>query len=229
MIRQYWDKSILMNPLLEYLKWFIIKSRYQIKYWGKHLRIGYKSFPHATQFGKFNFIGRYSIIHNCQLGDFTYCSQYCDISHATIGKYCSIGPGVNIAPGRHPTSTFVSTHPSLYNDQPDFVKNFVTTNTFQAYEHVTIGNDVWIGANVIILDGVTIGNGAIIAANSVVNKNVGNYEIVGGLPAKLIRKRFSDEQIAFLTDFKWWDKSEEWIQENIYRFSSINDFINIKE
>ncbi len=71
--------------------------------------------------------------------------------------------------------------------------------------NITIGNDVWIGYGAIILSGVCIGHGAVIGAGSVVTKDVGNYEIVAGNPARLIRKRFDDETITQLLALKWWD------------------------
>lgn len=79
---------------------------------------------------------------------------------------------------------------------------------------MTIGNDVWIGANALIVDNITIGDGAIVAAGAIVTKNVEPYMIVGGMPATPIKKRFSDEQIEKLLRIKWWDKNLEWLKAN---------------
>lgn len=92
---------------------------------------------------------------------------------------------------------------------------------------VKIGNDVWIGAGAVILDDVTIGDGAVIAANSVVTINVEPYNIVGGTPAKFIKKRFSDETIEKLLKFKWWEKDEIWLKNNFQSFHNMNDFENL--
>lgn len=226
-MKKYIDKTIFMNPVCDYFRWIKCKIYYQVKNWGKHLRINYKCFVTDSEFGKYNWLGNYSQIYSCKMGDFTYCGVYCLIGSSTIGKFCSIGPGVKIAPGKHPTNTHISTHPSTFNNQPNFVKNFVTQNTYKNCEDVIIGNDVWIGANCLIVDGVTIGDGAIIAANSVVNKNVGAYEIIGGVPAKLIKKRFKDEDIEVLLKIQWWNNSEEWIQNNITKFASVDEFIDM--
>ena len=78
---------------------------------------------------------------------------------------------------------------------------------------VSIGNDVWIGHNVIIVGNVTIGNGAVLAAGSVVTKDVPPYTIVGGVPAKEIKKRFSDSVIQEIEALKWWDKPEEELEQ----------------
>ena len=93
-----------------------------------------------------------------------------------------------------------------------------------------MGNDVWIGQNVTIMSGVKIGDGAIIAANSVVTKNVDSYSIVGGNPAKFIKKRFDDELIEYLFKLKWWNWSKEKISENLVVLcsSDLNSIRSIK-
>lgn len=90
---------------------------------------------------------------------------------------------------------------------------------------VEIGNDVWIGSHVLIMDGVKIGDGAIIAAGAVVTKDVEPYSIVGGVPARHIRYRFSEEQIKKLLQLKWWEKDFGWIKEHYRDFRNINEFI----
>jgi virginiamycin A acetyltransferase len=90
-----------------------------------------------------------------------------------------------------------------------------------------IGNDVWIGYNATIMAGVTIGDGAIIATNATVVKDVGPYTIVGGNPAREIRKRFSEEMIETLLDLKWWDRDIDWITNNVGALTGI-DFESLK-
>jgi len=219
------DRSYFANPLLEYLRWLFGKIHYQYKYRGKNLRISYMSFIKSSTFGKYNWVGVNNILMNSSIGDYTYLAGHSFILDTTIGKYCSIGTGVKIAVGTHPTSVIVSTHPSVYC-RPDFhCISYVDEEKFSYKKEVTIGNDVWIGANAVLVNGITVADGAIIAANSVVNRHVGPYEIVGGIPAKVIRKRFTDEQIATLEKVKWWDKPEGWIQENISSFWNVKEFV----
>lgn len=216
------DKSYLQNPFFEYLKWLKTKIKYQAKY--KNLKVGYMSKLINVVFGQYNWLGNNVIMINSSIGDFSYISDGSVISETEMGKFCSIGPNVRIAPGKHPTHTFVSTHPAIYSNPDYCMKNFQTKDYHNPKRNVIIGNDVWICANAVIADGVTVGDGAIIAANAVVNSDVEPYSIVGGIPATFIRKRFKDEQINVLNGSKWWDQSLDWIEKNSDIFLDIEDY-----
>ena len=92
-------------------------------------------------------------------------------------------------------------------------------------DNVCVGNDVWIGADSLLMDGVTIGDGAVVAARSVVTQDVPPYAIVGGTPAKLIRYRFDEETIESLGNLKWWDQELPWIQERVSLFRDVEELI----
>jgi len=146
----------------------------------------------------------FSIVTNTFIDDYSYISYSCTINNCNIGKFCSIAKGVKIGLGKHPIN-FISTSPLFYSPNNPLRKVLTKELKFIDNMSVTIGNDVWIGANVIILDGVNIGNGAIIGANSVVTKNIEPFSIVGGVPGKEIRKRFSEDIIKAIESSKWWD------------------------
>lgn len=131
-------------------------------------------------------------------GMHTYIGYNCFVTKSKIGAYCSIGNNVAIGDGEHPLVK-VSTSGVFYTD---------IYNTLTAKECI-IENDVWIGAQSIIRRGVTIGNGAVVGANSFVNKDVPPFAIVGGSPAKIIRYRFNEQQIAIITQSKWWELDKE--------------------
>jgi len=133
-----------------------------------------------------------------------------------IGKFCSIACGAKFLfnSANHALKS-LSTYPF-----PIFFEEWglPVENISDAWDNkgdITVGNDVWIGYEAVILAGVTIGDGAIIGTRSVVTKDVPPYTIVGGVPAKPIRKRFSEETIAKLLALKWWDRSEEFIRRNL--------------
>lgn len=113
---------------------------------------------------------------------------------------------------------------TMYNDfvhDPiDFEKNNVLYHYPVNKDKLKIGNDVWIGYEAVILSGVTIGDGAIIGTRAVVTKDVPSYTIVGGVPAKPIRKRFDEETIQKFKEIRWWDWEEERIKKNIQAIQS---------
>ena len=134
-----------------------------------------------------------------EIGEYTYIGRYCDITRAKIGRYCSIGNFVVIGGGEHRTDR-ISTNIALY---PDSEKGFELAD-----RELIIKNDVWIGTNAVIRRGVTIGNGAVIGANSFVNKDVPDYAIVAGVPARIIRYRFPDNVIKEILESQWWEKDK---------------------
>ena len=142
------------------------------------------------------------------IGEFTYGTptvrKYDNTTRLTIGKFCSIGDNVQIILGGEHHTDYITTYPFdvLVDGKPTPSKG-----------DVKIGNDVWIGNDVIILSGVTIGDGAVIGAGSVVTKNVAEYEVKGGDPARFIRWRFGMTERSRLAEMKWWDWPLDMINE----------------
>lgn len=170
----------------------------------------------------------------------TYIASNSNLSRCKIGRFCSIASNVDIIRGRHPSKIFVSTHPAFYSLSKPSGFTFTDRQLFDELKYiddakkysVEIGNDVWIGANVKIMDGVRIGNGAIIGANSLVNKNIEPYSICVGIPVKTIGYRFEKEDIEFLENFQWWNRDFEWIRTNYDKFRDIQllkEFVNLTE
>ena len=140
-----------------------------------------------------------------------------------IGKFCSIACGAKfLFNSANHTLSSLSTYPfPLFFEEWGLEKKDVT-KAWDKKGDIVIGNDVWIGYEAVILAGVTIGDGAIIGTRAVVTKDVPPYTIVGGVPAKPIKKRFSDEIISALLEIQWWNCSEEKIARNISAIQSGN-------
>ena len=192
----------------------------------KKLTIGYHVAVKDCEFGLFNCLYDHCVLRSVTLGDFSYVGVYSRVHNAKIGKFCSIGPDCKIGLGLHPTRDFVSTHPVFYSTQRQCSVTFADRDYVEEFQGITIGNDVWLGANVTILDGVTVGNGAIIAVGAVVTKDVPAYAIVGGVPARIIKYRFSDDNIDFLEKLQWWDKDLLWLKKN---YKLMHDIYILKE
>ena len=143
-----------------------------------------------------------------------------------IGKFCSIACGAKfIFTSANHTMKSLSTYPF-----PIFFEEWGldVVNITDAWDNkgdIVIGNDVWIGYEAVILSGVTVGDGAIIGTRAVVTKDVPPYTIVGGVPAKHIRKRFDEETISSLMELRWWEWSDEKIKENLpaIQYGRINE------
>lgn len=176
-----------------------------------------------------NSVGRRSRLHRTSLGYAAYVGNDCFLFATKVGRYTCIGNEVRIIAGAHPTSCFVSIHPAFYSTARQAGFTYVHADRFEEYRWtapgsdiaVEIGPDAWIADRVSILNGVKIGAGAIVATGAVVVSDVQPYAIVGGVPAKTIRTRFTDEEAAFLMDLRWWDRDREWIKAHAGLFDSL--------
>ncbi len=133
-----------------------------------------------------------------------------------IGRFCSIACGAKFlfTSGNHTMRSLSNyTFPIFFDEW-----NLDAKNICSAWDNkgdIVLGNDVWVGYEAVIMSGVTIGNGAIIGTRAVVTKDVPPYTIVGGVPAKPIRKRFDDDTIRALENLRWWDWEREKIARSI--------------
>ena len=162
----------------------------------------------------------YTELHSSKLGKYSYISQYSIVNKTKIGKFCSIANGCYIGLWEH--NTDVSTHSFyLYEHSGNFVKGY--KNYDKDDIKTVIKNDVWIGANAVVMKGVTIGNGVIVGASAVVTKDIPDYAIVVGNPAKIIKYRYDKKDIKWLQKIKWWNFSRKEIK-NIINHNGFNDF-----
>ncbi|GAB2706618.1 CatB-related O-acetyltransferase [Aliiglaciecola aliphaticivorans] len=169
------------------------------------------------------------------IGSFSF-SRSVFAPNTQVGRYCSIGARVRVLGVNHPISRFTTSNITYDNkaiackmyfqDNPEIANFQVDNDEIANSKSITIGNDVWIGEDVSLSRGIKIGDGAILAAKSMVTKDVPAYSIVGGSPAKVIRYRFTENQIRQLQELQWWNYD----LKNLINQKAdleINDFINL--
>ena len=173
----------------------------------------------ASTLGRYTEVAARSRVSETALGDYSYIKQDCSVWSTTIGKFVNIAAAVRINATNHPTWR-ATLHHFTYR-AGDYFDGATDEDSFFEWRRgnaVTIGHDVWIGHGVTVLPGVAIGNGAVIGAGAVVSRDVASYTIVGGVPARLIRERFTPNLAERFEHLAWWD----WSHDDL--FAALADF-----
>lgn len=200
----------IIGPFVRFFKYFRNKWKY-----GKLVSFKYSvNIDNNSLFEGNNLIASRSY-YSGKMGFGSYIGRDGFIE-ANVGKYCSIGPRVFVSRDIHPTTyPYVSISPMFFSLRKQNGHTFAQYQGFEERKpYVEIGNDVWICQDVIIIGGVKIGDGAVVGAGAIVTKDVPPYAIVAGVPAKIIKYRYTEEDIAFLNKIKWWNKSTEWLAQH---------------
>lgn len=197
-------------------------------------KLGVEPLIHPTASVNNSKLGRYTeVADRCRIdevviGDYSYVMQDGGIWCAEIGKFANIAASVRINATNHPTWR-ATLHHFTYRAADYFEGADMDTDFFawRRENRVVIGHDVWIGHGATILPGVTVGNGAVIGAGAVVSKDVAPYTIVGGVPAKLIRERFSRELGQAMNALSWWDWEHDQLHAALddFRHLSAEEFV----
>jgi phosphonate metabolism protein (transferase hexapeptide repeat family) len=177
--------------------------------------------------GRYTEVGRFTRMADCEMGDYSYICEFCHVIWTSIGKWTNIANMVRLNPGNHPTWRACQHH-ALYRaamygfgtDDADFFD-------WRRAHRVRVGHDVWIGHGATVTAGVTIGTGAVVGAGAVVTRDVAPYTVVAGVPARPIRRRFTEAQEEAMMQIAWWDWDHDRFGAAIpdFRDLSIDAFI----
>lgn len=177
----------------------------------------------ASTLGRYTEVAERCRLDEVEFGDYSYIERDGSIWCATIGKFVNIAASVRINATNHPMQRATLHHftyrASYYWDDADMEQEFFD---WRREHRITIGHDVWIGHGATLLPGVNVGNGAVIGAGAVVSKDVAPYTIVGGVPAKLIRERFTREIGARMDRLAWWDWDHAKLRTALDDFRSLS-------
>lgn len=179
----------------------------------------------ASVLGAFTVLFDGVSVMGSRLGDHTYVQKASSVLNADVGKFCSIAGGVFIGLPRHAMEG-VSSHPSFYLHNTPLVKTYSVEDHFETSRRTTVGHDVWIGQNALIMGGLTVGHGAVIGAGAVVTVDVPAYAVVGGVPARILKHRFPPDVVQGLLRSLWWDRPEAWREENHRLFRDPEAFLD---
>lgn len=158
-----------------------------------------------------------SKLYYSSLGDYSYVGRHSRLTYTDVGKFCSIAGESIIGMGTH-TIDNISTS-SIFTERHNGTgQSWTSVNVVEPYRKVKIGNDVWIGSRAMVMGGVTIGDGAVVGAGAIVTRDVPPYAVVAGVPAKIIKYRFSEEIRQAMEEITWWDKSDDILRDNMSLF-----------
>ncbi len=176
--------------------------------------------------GAWTAIGPHSHLEETLFDDYSYTADNASIIYAEIGKFVNIASHVRINPGNHPMERVTLHHCTYRRKKYGFAEtDDETIFSWRRFHACRIGHDVWIGHAATIMPGVTIGEGAVVGSGAVVTKDVSPYEIVAGVPARMIKKRFSDDVIKKLLNIAWWNWDRKMLEERFTDFYDLNNFL----
>jgi len=182
-----------------------------------------------SKLGAYTEVGARTVLLEVTMDDYSYVVNDAQITYTTIGKFCSIAAMTRINPGNHPMHRASQAHftyraSAYFSGEADEAEFF----DWRRSHHVHIGHDVWIGHGAVVLPGRNVGTGAVIAAGAIVTKDVPAYTIVGGNPARPIKRRFPEDVAGRLAELAWWDWDHEMLRRALpdFRKLRVEEFLD---
>lgn len=220
-----WENNYNMRYILREIIYWFVMIWHRLKNHSLIIEFRAKA-PLKAKFEGYNKLSHHAYFSG-ELGYASYVGAN-SVVVGKIGRFCSIAEEVTFLTKTHPVKEYVSTHPAFYSIKKQSGFTYVDRQLFNeeplldnSQYGIEIGNDVYIGYGATIIAPCRVGNGAIIAAGAVVTSDVPAYAIVGGVPAKIIKYRFSIDSIEYLETIKWWGKDSAWLSKKASFFSSI--------
>jgi phosphonate metabolism protein (transferase hexapeptide repeat family) len=198
---------------------------------GHSKEMGQEPYIHPTcrvrdsHLGPWTALGPNTSLVESTFADYSYTAGDVNIVWADIGKFCSIANGTRINPGNHPQWRVTQHHSTYRRKSYGLGEDDEEFFAWRKSHRCSVGHDVWMGTRAIIMPGVKIGIGAVIGAGAVVTKDVGDYEVAVGVPARTIKMRFAKDTADKLIKSEWWDWERSLIEERFSDLLSIDDFL----
>mgnify|MGYP006274356201 CR=1 FL=1 len=180
-----------------------------------------------AELGAWTEIGAGTLLENTEFGDYSYCGPLCIFQNARVQRFSNIAAAVRVGPTMHPIDRPTQHHFTYRRRMYGFAEE--DDDSFFRWreaQRTVVGHDTWIGHGAIIMPKVTVGTGAVIGAGAVVTRDIPPYAVAVGVPAKVVRRRFSEDQAEALERIGWWNWSHETIAERLEDFSlSVEEFV----
>lgn len=183
----------------------------------KHVSL-FSLWDKKSSFTRFTHVLSGAKLNNAKVGKYSRIGVNCQVRNADIGNFTAIGKDSILGLGQHPTD-YLTSHSIFYKKGNwGWHDDWIAPIEFNDDKRIHVGNDVWIGRHCMVMDGVTIGDGVTVAAGAVVTKDIPPFAIVGGVPAKVIKYKFSQEMIDRLEEIQWWNLPDDEISKVIDLF-----------
>ena len=178
-----------------------------------------------SELGRFTEFREGCRLNESVIGDYTYLMERVQVDFASVGKFGNIASHARLGATNHPIDRPTAHHFTYRSEMYDLGEDDETIFQWRAGQPVDVGHDVWIGHNATVLPDVSIGNGAVVAAGAVVTRDVDPYQIVGGVPAEPIERRFPQPTAARIEATEWWNWDHQTLSDRLTAFRDIDTFL----